>query len=213
MSKMASITINLSKAQQSGKIFMGKKINPQTGAADQYISLVVSIDNEVDTYGNNCAAMVSQTQEERAGGAPKQYLGNGRVFWSDGQNEPVVNNDNVDQLKSISSRCNNDQSGGQYGQSQGYPQQSQSNGFGGGQYQPAQQPQPGTFAGGNGGGNQFGVPQGMSQPQQQQQQFAPQGAPQQQQAPQFMPQQQPNTMPSGAPIPEMAPPINDDLPF
>ena len=39
--------------------------------------------NDETRYGNNASVTISQTQEEREAKKPKQYIGNGKVVWTD----------------------------------------------------------------------------------------------------------------------------------
>jgi len=48
-----------------------------------YYNLTLSVADE-SRYGNNVAFFDSQTQEEREAKKPRNYLGNGRVIWTDG---------------------------------------------------------------------------------------------------------------------------------
>jgi len=48
-----------------------------------YYNFTMAI-NDDSKYGNNVSVFDSQTQEEREAKKPKEYLGNGRVFWTDG---------------------------------------------------------------------------------------------------------------------------------
>jgi len=48
-----------------------------------YVNLTMSVNDET-RYGNNTSITVSQTQEEREAKKPKQYIGNGKVVWTDG---------------------------------------------------------------------------------------------------------------------------------
>jgi len=48
-----------------------------------YYNLTISVQDET-RYGNNVAFMDSQTKEERDAKVKKNYLGNGKVFWTDG---------------------------------------------------------------------------------------------------------------------------------
>lgn len=48
-----------------------------------YYNFTMAI-NDDSKYGNNVSVYDSQTQEEREAKKPKEYLGNGRVFWTDG---------------------------------------------------------------------------------------------------------------------------------
>lgn len=48
-----------------------------------YYNFTMAI-NDDSKYGNNVYVYDSQTQEEREAKKPKHTLGNGRVFWTDG---------------------------------------------------------------------------------------------------------------------------------
>ncbi len=48
-----------------------------------YYNFTISVQDET-RYGNNVAFMDSQTKEERDAKMPKNYLGNGKVVWTDG---------------------------------------------------------------------------------------------------------------------------------
>jgi|TARA_Y100000401_G_scaffold114394_1_gene116393 hypothetical protein len=58
-----------------------KFIKGKDGAV--YYNLTISIQDET-RFGNNVAITDSQTREEREAKKPKNYLGNGRVVWTDG---------------------------------------------------------------------------------------------------------------------------------
>ena len=55
------------------------------GKKGKYLNVVITINNEVDQYGNNASITVDQTAEERQAKAAKTYLGNAKVIWTDGQ--------------------------------------------------------------------------------------------------------------------------------
>lgn len=48
------------------------------------ISITISTNDESNEYGQNVSSYLSQTKEEREAGKKKFYIGNGRVFWTDG---------------------------------------------------------------------------------------------------------------------------------
>jgi len=50
------------------------------GGYDKY---TMSINDKQDDYGNNASIWVQQTKEERESKAPKKYVGNGKVQWTD----------------------------------------------------------------------------------------------------------------------------------
>ena len=58
-----------------------KFIKGKDGAV--YYNLTISIQDET-RFGNNVAITDAQTREEREAKKPKNYLGNGRVVWTDG---------------------------------------------------------------------------------------------------------------------------------
>jgi hypothetical protein len=49
------------------------------------VSLTISIGDETNQYGQNVSGFVSQTKEQREAQTPKYYVGNGKVFWTDGK--------------------------------------------------------------------------------------------------------------------------------
>tara|TARA_R100000773_G_C4170351_1_gene84297 strand:- start:58 stop:360 length:303 start_codon:yes stop_codon:yes gene_type:complete len=58
-----------------------KFIKGKDGAV--YYNLTVSVQDE-SRFGNNVAIFDSQTKEEREAKKNRNYLGNGRVIWTDG---------------------------------------------------------------------------------------------------------------------------------
>ena len=48
-----------------------------------YKKLTLSISDTTDKYGNNISIYEEQSKEERDAKAKKNYVGNGRVFWTD----------------------------------------------------------------------------------------------------------------------------------
>ena len=49
------------------------------------VSITISINDEVNQYGQNLSGFVSQTKEQREAKKDKFYVGNGKVFWHDGK--------------------------------------------------------------------------------------------------------------------------------
>ena len=49
-----------------------------------YTRYTMSIYDKTDEYGNNAAIWFQQTKEERESKAPKKFVGNGKVQWTDG---------------------------------------------------------------------------------------------------------------------------------
>lgn len=48
------------------------------------VNLTVSINDESDDYGQNVSAYVSQSKEDREAKKKRYYVGNGNVYWTDG---------------------------------------------------------------------------------------------------------------------------------
>lgn len=88
MAKLASLRLNLDKIDKS-KIYKGEKGN--------YLTLTVSINDQPDQFGNSLSAWVEQSQEERQNKEQKNYLGNGKVFWSDDKSQAVTTSASADQ--------------------------------------------------------------------------------------------------------------------
>ena len=59
-----------------------KFIKGKDGAV--YYNMTISVQDET-RYGNNVAITDSQTKEERDAKVAKNYLGNGKVVWTDGK--------------------------------------------------------------------------------------------------------------------------------
>ena len=77
---MASIikgSINLNEIPKD-KIYIGKK--------GKYLPITITINDEVDAYGNQGPVVVEQTKEEREAKVAKTYLGNIKVVWTNGDN-------------------------------------------------------------------------------------------------------------------------------
>ena len=56
-----------------------------TAKGDNGVSITISTSDETNNYGQNVTSFVSQTKEQREAKAGKYYVGNGKVFWTDGK--------------------------------------------------------------------------------------------------------------------------------
>ena len=61
-----------------------KKIDKSKLQKGQYLNLIVHTRDEVSQYGQNAGVYYTQSKEEREAKEKKQYLGNGKVIWTDG---------------------------------------------------------------------------------------------------------------------------------
>ena len=85
MASIIKTSINLNNIPKD-KIFVGKK--------GKYLPITITINDEVDQFGNQGPVVVEQTKEERDAKAAKTYLGNCKVVWTNGDNVDVAPRDN-----------------------------------------------------------------------------------------------------------------------
>ena len=98
MASIIKTSIDLTKIDKS-KIIEGKK--------GKYLPITITLNDEVDQFGNQGPVIISQSKEEREMKTDKIYLGNVQVVWTNGENvntapregEPVKSN--VEVLQSI----------------------------------------------------------------------------------------------------------------
>ena len=77
MASIIKTIINLNMIPKD-KIIEGKK--------GKYLPITLTLNDEVDQFGNQGPVVVSQTKEERDSKTAKVYLGNVKVVWTNGQN-------------------------------------------------------------------------------------------------------------------------------
>ena len=77
MASIIKASINLNVIPKE-KIYNGKK--------GKYLPITITLNNEPDQFGNQGPVVVEQTKDERDAKAPKTYLGNVKVVWTNGQN-------------------------------------------------------------------------------------------------------------------------------
>ena len=73
MATILSASLNVAKIDQT------KLIDGRTG---KFLNVTITINDEVDKFGNNASIFESQSKEEREAKIPKNYLGNGKVIWT-----------------------------------------------------------------------------------------------------------------------------------
>ena len=76
MAGIIKCSINLN-AIPKDKIIQGKK--------GKYLPITLTINDEIDNFGNQGPVVVEQSKEEREAKAPKTYLGNVKVLWTNGE--------------------------------------------------------------------------------------------------------------------------------
>ena len=94
MASLINLNINVENLPKE-KFVKGKK--------GVYYNFTISVNDDTNQFGQNVSAFDSQTKEEREAKKPKQYIGNGKVVWTDGkstkaqeQDQPQDNDNNVD---------------------------------------------------------------------------------------------------------------------
>ncbi|MCP4984749.1 MAG: hypothetical protein GY928_01410 [Colwellia sp.] len=92
MAGIIKTSINLSMIPKD-KIIVGKK--------GKYLPIVITVNDDVDQFGNQGPVIVEQSKEEREAKAPKTYLGNSKVVWSNGTMPPKTPFNPPQELKPI----------------------------------------------------------------------------------------------------------------
>ena len=77
MASIIKASINLSEIPKD-KVIIGKK--------GKYLPITITLNDEVDQFGNQGPIVVAQTKEEREAKQGKTYLGNVQVVWTNGDN-------------------------------------------------------------------------------------------------------------------------------
>ena len=85
MASIIKTSINLNNIPKD-KIFIGKK--------GKYLPITITINDELDQFGNQGPVVVEQTKEERDANAAKTFLGNVKVVWTVGNNVDTAPRDN-----------------------------------------------------------------------------------------------------------------------
>jgi len=86
MSSLGSINLRVDKLPQEN-FYKGKD-----GAV--YCLINISINDE-SKFGNNVAAIIPQSEEERSAKKAKEYIGNGKIYWTDGSIKTAVKEESM----------------------------------------------------------------------------------------------------------------------
>ena len=76
MASIIKTSIELTKIDKSKII---------TGAKGKYLPISLTLNDELDQFGNQGPVIVSQSKEERAAKEAKTYLGNVKLVWTNGE--------------------------------------------------------------------------------------------------------------------------------
>ena len=77
MASIIKTSINLNNVPKD-KIIVGKK--------GKYLPITITINDDLDQFGNQGPVCVDQSKEEREAKVAKTYLGNVKVVWTNGNN-------------------------------------------------------------------------------------------------------------------------------
>ncbi|MDB4334714.1 hypothetical protein N9988_00625 [bacterium] len=92
MASIIKASINLNEIPKD-KIIIGKK--------GKYLPITITLNDEVDQFGNQGPVIVDQTKEEREAKVAKTYLGNVKVVWSNGDNVAAAPRDGQPQQAQV----------------------------------------------------------------------------------------------------------------
>ena len=76
MALISAASINLNEIPKD-KIIVGKK--------GKYLPISITLNDELDQFGNQGPVIVSQSKEEREAKQAKTYLGNVKLVWTNGE--------------------------------------------------------------------------------------------------------------------------------
>ena len=88
MASIINFSIDLNKIPKD-KIINGKK--------GKYLPITLTLNDELDNFGNNGPVIVAQSKDERDAKEAKVYLGNAKVSWTNGQNVEAAPRDSQPQ--------------------------------------------------------------------------------------------------------------------
>ena len=81
MASIIATSINLNKIPKDKIV---------EGAKGKYLPITITLNDEIDQFGNNGPITVQQSKEERDAKVEKIYLGNVKVVWTNDQNVGVA---------------------------------------------------------------------------------------------------------------------------
>ena len=82
MALILAASINLNEIPKD-KIIVGKK--------GKYLPISITLNDELDQFGNQGPVIVSQSKEEREAKQAKTYLGNVKLVWTNGEVKKLDN--------------------------------------------------------------------------------------------------------------------------
>ena len=77
------------------------KIDKSKIEKGKYYPITITLNNEVGKFGDSGYIAEGQTKEERDAKDPKNFLGNPKVVWTDGENVAVPPRDDAPVLETV----------------------------------------------------------------------------------------------------------------
>jgi|TARA_B110000967_G_C18711378_1_gene472890 hypothetical protein len=99
MASIIKASINLNEVPKD-KIIIGKK--------GKYLPITITINDDLDQFGNQGPVIVDQSKEEREAKTQKTYLGNVKVVWTNGENVAAAPRDGQPQAPALVAEAGDD---------------------------------------------------------------------------------------------------------
>jgi hypothetical protein len=81
MASIIAISVNVDKLDKD-RFAIAKN-------GDRYMNLMVNVNDKLDNYGNQASVTESQTKEEREAKEKRNFVGNGKIVWTNGEIEKL----------------------------------------------------------------------------------------------------------------------------
>lgn len=100
MSSLSTLYIKKETLETLLKVVNAKK--------EKGVEITVSISDDVNKFDQNLTSYVSQSKEQRDAKKEKFYVGNGRVFWTDGKITKAEKKEQIQDVNQIDDAPKND---------------------------------------------------------------------------------------------------------
>ena len=93
MGTLINVSLDVTKITK-GRLTPGKN-------GQMYLDLTLSIEDKTNDYGQNVSGWEAQSKEEREAKQNRNYLGNGKVFFTDGKVEVATKKEETKKAVSV----------------------------------------------------------------------------------------------------------------
>lgn len=93
MGTLINVSLDVTKITK-GRLTQGKK-------GQMYLDLTLSIEDKTNEYGQNVSGWEAQSQDERKSKEPRNYLGNGKVIFTEGKVEVATKKEETKKAVSV----------------------------------------------------------------------------------------------------------------